>query len=107
MFLNLIVLCAFQFKFPYVTATLNDGTMHYDHANDGRSHELGGCVSDFRGKDQNTRFRIKYIARTQLSVYMDVKGFNDWEECFTVQNVTLPTMAYMGFSSHTGDAFGE
>ncbi|KAJ3414824.1 hypothetical protein HDV05_005981 [Chytridiales sp. JEL 0842] len=92
------------FKFPYVTAMIGDGKTKYDLYSDGAVNSIGGCSADFRGKAYPTRARVKYIARTVLSVYVDVKNKNEWEECFTVENVTLPSLVYMGFSAHTGDA---
>ena len=34
---------------------------------------------------------------------MDVENKNTWKECFSVDNVRLPTRYYFGFSAATGD----
>jgi len=33
---------------PYVLAMLNDGTISYDHNNDGLTNQLGGCIARYR-----------------------------------------------------------
>lgn len=38
---------------------------------------------------------------------MDVENQEEWIECFTVENVILPTGYYLGFSAATGDLAGK
>lgn len=38
---------------------------------------------------------------------MDIENKNAWKECFSVDNVKLPTRYYFGFSAATGDLSGE
>lgn len=45
---------------PYVSAMVNNGTIHYDHDNDGGHNEIGGCEASFRNKDFDTFLAIRY-----------------------------------------------
>ncbi|KAJ3326404.1 hypothetical protein HDU76_012958 [Blyttiomyces sp. JEL0837] len=91
-------------SFPYVTAMLGDGKTKYDASTDGKTNEIGGCSADFRSKDYTTRARIRYHSNALLEVLLDVKGTGVFESCFKVEDISLPTLGYLGFSSHTGDA---
>ena len=51
---------------------VGDGVKEYDHHNDGKTFELAGCSSDFRSQPHKTRFKVKYIKDTSLSVCVDV-----------------------------------
>ena len=55
-------------QFPYISAMIGDGIKSYDHDKDGQDTELGGCSSKFRLSDEKTRFRIKYVKDTSLTV---------------------------------------
>ena len=50
----------FQHNHPYVSAMVNNGTLHYDHDRDGTHTELAGCESQFRNKDFDTYMAIRY-----------------------------------------------
>ncbi|KAJ3108370.1 hypothetical protein HDU97_001495 [Phlyctochytrium planicorne] len=93
-----------RFPFPYVTAMVGDGKTTYDLGNDGKTNEIGGCSSDFRGKDYVTKARLHYVKGAALQLDMDVKGNQIYETCFIARNVSLPSFGYLGFSAHTGDA---
>ncbi|CDW53900.1 protein RRP5 [Trichuris trichiura] len=91
---------------PYVSAMVNNGSLHYDHDRDGTHTQLGGhekgCTSYFRNKDYPTRILVRYVGEI-LSVYTDVKNEGIWDHCFTVPNVILPLNYHFGFSAATGD----
>ncbi|KAI9360405.1 legume-like lectin family-domain-containing protein [Zopfochytrium polystomum] len=89
--------------FPYVASMIGDGLTTYDLDRDGKTHSIGGCQSSFRRMDWPTRARVKYVRGSLLEVHLNVRASNQWEECFSVANVTLPTMGHIGFSAHTGD----
>ncbi|KHJ49591.1 Legume-like lectin family protein [Trichuris suis] len=91
---------------PYVSAMVNNGSLHYDHDRDGTHTQLGGhekgCTSYFRNKDHPTRILVRYVGEV-LSVYTDVRNEGIWDHCFTVPNVILPLNYHFGFSAATGD----
>ncbi|KAJ3080191.1 hypothetical protein HK102_003235 [Quaeritorhiza haematococci] len=89
--------------FPYVNAMVGDGKTKYDHSQDGKPTEIGGCPADFRNKNYPTKARIKYIRNQVLQVQLNIRGNDEWSNCFTASNVTLPTMGYLGFTAFTGD----
>ncbi|KAI9599485.1 legume-like lectin family-domain-containing protein [Syncephalis fuscata] len=90
--------------YPFVMAMIGDGKTPYDDANDGKANHIASCESDFRNIDRSTRARVTYYKGSQLKVELLVKNDHDYDVCFTIdQKVTLPTPAYLGFSSHTGD----
>lgn len=54
----------FQHGHPYVSAMVNNGTLHYDHDRDGTHTELAGCESFIRGTDFHTYVSIRYEKST-------------------------------------------
>lgn len=92
--------------FPYISSMVGDGFTLYDGSNDGKANEIGSCVMDFRNKEWPTKARVKYVRDSHLTVSMNLRNNDEWDECFLVPNVTLPETGYIGFTSHTGDVFG-
>ncbi|CAG8442179.1 3319_t:CDS:2, partial [Acaulospora colombiana] len=90
-------------SFPYVMAMMGDGNTEYDHDNDGKANHLAGCEADIRGRPIATKARITYYKNTYLEVKLQYRAWDQWEPCFTIPNVTLPAVAYLGFSALTGD----
>ncbi|KAG0373390.1 hypothetical protein BGX24_011764 [Mortierella sp. AD032] len=91
-------------SFPYVMAMMGDGKTSYDSAHDGASNKLGGCESDFRGQPVPTKGRITYHRDTHsLNFKIQTKGWDEWEDCFTLSDIKLPTISYLGFTSVTGE----
>ncbi|KAG0348703.1 hypothetical protein BGZ54_004548, partial [Gamsiella multidivaricata] len=91
-------------SFPYVMAMVGDGRTSYDNDHDGLSNRAGGCESDFRGKDVPTKGHITYSADAKvLKLKLQTKEWDQWEECFTLTDVTLPSNFYLGFSAITGE----
>ncbi|KAJ3048499.1 hypothetical protein HK097_010484 [Rhizophlyctis rosea] len=82
---------------------IGDGKTKYDHSNDGIPQQIGGCPSDFRGKEHATVAKVKYVQNQMLQIQLSVRGDDSWEDCFIAENVTLPTLGYLGFSAWTGD----
>ncbi|XP_052284036.1 vesicular integral-membrane protein VIP36-like [Dreissena polymorpha] len=88
---------------PYVSAMINNGSLHYDHDKDGTHTELAGCTSTFRNQDHDTYLAIRYEGSlSKLKVSMDIDGKDGWKECFTVDGVRLPLGYYLGASAATG-----
>uniref|UniRef100_A0A4W5RIP2 Lectin, mannose-binding 2 n=1 Tax=Hucho hucho TaxID=62062 RepID=A0A4W5RIP2_9TELE len=89
-------------SFPYISAMVNNGSLPYNHGNDGRNSELGGCSSEIRNKDHDTYLAIRY-SKGRLTVMIDIDDKNEWKECIDIGGVRLPTGYYFGASAATGD----
>ncbi|KAK7006068.1 Vesicular integral-membrane protein VIP36, partial [Halocaridina rubra] len=87
---------------PYISAMVNNGTLHYDHDRDGTHTQLSGCVAKFRNLDYDTFLSIKYV-RDTLTVSVDIDNKMAFKQCFTVGGVILPTGYFLGVSAATGD----
>ncbi|KAK5644867.1 hypothetical protein RI129_006167 [Pyrocoelia pectoralis] len=87
---------------PYISAMVNNGTLHYDHDRDGTHTQVAGCEAKFRNLDHDTHVSIKY-ERDVLTVSTDIENKAAWKECFQVKGIKLPTGYYIGVSATTGD----
>ncbi|CAG9118837.1 unnamed protein product [Plutella xylostella] len=87
---------------PYISAMVNNGSLHYDHDRDGTHTQLAGCEGKLRNMAHDTHLSIVYRDDT-LTVSTDLEGKNAWKECFRVEGVLLPTGYYFGASASTGD----
>uniref|UniRef100_A0A1I8EHN6 Intracellular lectin protein 2 n=2 Tax=Wuchereria bancrofti TaxID=6293 RepID=A0A1I8EHN6_WUCBA len=91
---------------PYISAMINNGSLHYDHDMDGTHTQLGGehtgCEAKFRNKQHQTQIMIRYVGDV-LSIYTDVLGTGQWKECMSVDGVQLPTGYHFGITAATGD----
>lgn len=87
---------------PYVSAMINNGTLHYDHDRDGTHTQLAGCEAKFRNLEHETYVAIRY-ENDKLSVSLDIDNKAGWKPCFEVDGVKLPTGYYFGMSATTGD----
>ncbi|CAG8513616.1 2417_t:CDS:2 [Paraglomus occultum] len=90
-------------SFPYVMAMKGDGKTSYDLARDGKANELAGCEADIRGRQLPTKARISYFKDNYLELKLHYKDWDQWEPCFTLSNVSLPTVYYLGFTALTGE----
>ncbi|XP_001943100.1 protein ERGIC-53 [Acyrthosiphon pisum] len=89
---------------PYIMGVVNDGSQVFDHANDGSTQQLSGCLRDFRNKPFATRAKIEYYMNT-LTVFFHSGNTNnekDFEICFRSENVFLPKNGHFGVSAATG-----
>nr|XP_004933065.1 vesicular integral-membrane protein VIP36 [Bombyx mori] len=93
---------AHNHQHPYISAMVNNGTLHYDHDRDGTHTQLSGCEAKFRNFNHDSHISIVYRDDT-LIVSTDLEGKNAWKECLKVENVLLPTGYYFGASATTGD----
>ncbi|EZA52584.1 hypothetical protein DMN91_002036 [Ooceraea biroi] len=87
---------------PYVSAMINNGTLHYDHDRDGTHTQLAGCEAKFRNVEYDTHIAIRY-ENSVLSVFTDMANKMAWKECMIVNEIRLPTGYYIGISATTGD----
>ncbi|KAK7109110.1 vesicular integral-membrane protein VIP36-like [Littorina saxatilis] len=87
---------------PFISAMINNGTLHYDHDSDGTHTSVAGCEAQFRNKDYDTYLAIRYEDNT-LKVSVDVDNKNGWRECFVVHGVKLPVGYFLGASAATGE----
>ncbi|KAF8936642.1 putative lectin family integral membrane protein [Dissophora ornata] len=91
-------------SFPYVMAMMGDGQTSYDGAHDGQANSIGSCESDFRGKLIPTRGRIIYYRESStLILKLQTMAWDQWDDCFTLTDIKLPTISYLGFTSVTGE----
>lgn len=94
-------------NFPYVGAMLGDGNTHYNKYNDGMDTMLAGCTakSIINPHSKETRMRIIHTKNGYLSVDLnyDPHRFDDWHNCFTLSDIKLPVVKYLGFSGETGE----
>ncbi|CAI8033158.1 Vesicular integral-membrane protein VIP36 [Geodia barretti] len=49
---------------PYISAMINNGSMHYDHDRDGTHSQVAGCTVLFRNSPHDTFVAVTYIDRT-------------------------------------------
>ncbi|XP_061398947.1 protein ERGIC-53 [Musca vetustissima] len=89
---------------PYIMAVLNDGTKQFDHANDGTTQLLSGCLRDFRNKPFPTRARIEYYNNVLTVLFHNgmTNNNDDYEMCLRADGVQLPKNGYFGLSAATG-----
>lgn len=87
---------------PYISAMINNGSLHYDHDRDGTHTQIAGCESNFRNLNHDTHISVRY-ERDTLTVSTDFANKAAWKECFSVKEIKLPTGYYFGISATTGD----
>jgi len=94
-----------KYSFPRVMPMIGDGRTSYDNDHDGEANNMAlGCSADFRDKRFPTKAIVRYKKGEYVEVLLKIRNEENYQPCFTVQNVTLPTIGYIGFTSHTGDA---
>lgn len=87
---------------PYISAMVNNGSLHYDHDMDGTHTQLAGCECKLRNLNHDTHIAIRYEDEN-LTVSTDFENKAAWKQCFQVSGVKLPTGYYFGLSAATGD----
>lgn len=94
-------------KFPYVNVMLGDGHTSYDKWNDGVDTQLAGCSVQalLNPLSKMSRMRLVYTKNGYLSVDFnhDIHSKDEWRNCFTLSNVQLPPVKYLGLTAETGD----
>nr|XP_018914726.1 PREDICTED: protein ERGIC-53 isoform X1 [Bemisia tabaci] len=89
---------------PYILAVVNDGSKSFDHANDGSTQHIAGCLRDFRNKPFPTRAKIEYYQNTLQLLFHSGNTNNDqdFEICFRKEGIYLPKNGFFGLSAATG-----
>lgn len=59
-----------------------------------------------RGAGTPTKAKLTYFQENYLQLDLQYKDVVHWVRCFSVPNVTLPQVAYLGFSAHCGELSG-
>jgi hypothetical protein len=91
-------------KHPYLSAYWNDGTVAWDHDNDGGDHAKLGCRIKpvFRNKGAIQVVVSYFVDKIQIILFDEAS--EKWYDCL---NMTLPknvdtSLQYFGFSASTG-----
>lgn len=92
-----------SYSFPRIMGMKGDGQTVYDVGSDGDSQAAGACSALVRGAKVATKMRITYVKGEYLDVQLHYKGWDEWTDCFTIKDFSLPYAPYLGFSAHTGD----
>ena len=88
--------------FPQVSGMVNDGTVDFNHDEDGNDQNLGSCYAMVRNREHDTHMSIKYKKQI-LTVSVDVDGQGTWRQCFVKTGLVLPCGYYFGVTAATGD----
>lgn len=71
----------------------------YNHSSDGVSHQLDGCILNFRNSPWQMKSKIVY-QDNELAVWLDISGNDDFRLCFQVPNVKWESENYfIGFTA--------
>jgi mannose-binding lectin 2 len=90
--------------FPYVMAMVGDGKTKYDQGNDGKANEPAGCSArGMRNPDFPTRAKVTYFQDKELTLDLMYKNEDEWTRCFSIPDIKLPGVSYLGFSAETGE----
>jgi mannose-binding lectin 2 len=60
-----------------------------------------------RGSNIPTKAKLTYFQENYLQLDLQYKNVDTWVQCFSVSNVTLPQVAYLGFTAHCGELSGK
>lgn len=58
---------------------------------------------DFRRTEVTAKGKLTYFKNNFLELQIQHEEWDKWQTCFNVNNITLPSNIYLGFSAHTGD----
>nr|BAB20045.1 putative mannose-specific lectin [Polyandrocarpa misakiensis] len=88
---------------PLISVVYNDGTMEFQHGNDGINQYSGSCRFDFRNKPYPVRIKLTYYQEVLTVSYTsgNLPG-DDFVTCTTVENIVIPPNYYFGVSAATG-----
>ena len=56
-----------------------------------------------RNSAETAKARLTYFQDAYLKLELQHKDAPNWIECFRIKSVTIPSVAYLGFSAHTGE----
>ncbi|KAI0295303.1 legume-like lectin family-domain-containing protein [Russula brevipes] len=89
--------------FPRVVAMQGDGQTSYDVGKDGMQTMIGDCTEEFRHSNVATKLKVIYVKDTVLDVKIQSRGWEQWNDCFTLKDISLPMNPYIGLTAMTGD----
>ncbi|KAF8637788.1 hypothetical protein AX17_002579 [Amanita inopinata Kibby_2008] len=93
------------YAFPRISGMIGDGETSFNFGNDGDGQMIGACSANFRRTNVITKLRVTYIRDKYLDVKIQYKAWDEWTDCFHVENVTLPPSPFIGYSAMTGDVY--
>lgn len=91
------------YSFPRISGFLFDGSTSYEFGNDGDGQTIGACSANVRRTNVATKLKITYIKSQLLDVKVQYKAWDDWSDCFSFENITLPINPFIGLTAMTGD----
>lgn len=65
-----------QHAHPFISAMVNNGTLHYDHDRDGTHTQLAGCEAKFRNVDHDTYVAIRYENNKLTGILLTYPGIS-------------------------------
>lgn len=89
--------------FPRIIAMQGDGKTSYDLAKDGVPNAIGQCTANYRSSNVATKLKVTYVKDSILDVKIQWRGWDDWSDCFTLTDISLPANPFIGLSAMTGD----
>ncbi|PWY99941.1 hypothetical protein BCV70DRAFT_102905 [Testicularia cyperi] len=91
------------YTFPRVSVMNGNGVEAYENAKDGARQEIAGCSLDFRKTKVATKAKLTHVKDVFTELLVHYKEWDHWESCFKLDNITMPTNPYLGFTALTGD----
>jgi len=92
-----------DYSFPRIVAMHGDGQTSYDVGKDGVPTMIGECVIDYRRANVATKLKVIYVKDTVLDVKLQWRAWEEWTDCFTLKDISLPLNPFLGLSAMTGD----
>ncbi|ODV72996.1 Uip5p CYBJADRAFT_95069 [Cyberlindnera jadinii NRRL Y-1542] len=90
--------------FPFINVMNGDGATRYDKGNDGKANQLAGCTARAIYNPVNGYVDARLIHTTQDGyLSLDYRLDEEWINCFSIKDVHIPSVRFMGFGASTGD----
>ncbi|KAH7883239.1 legume-like lectin family-domain-containing protein [Phlebopus sp. FC_14] len=94
-----------SYGFPRIVGMLGDGRTSYDQAHDGEANSLGACSAMFRRTNVITKLKIIYVKDSYVDVKVHYRAWDDWSDCFRIDDISLPSSPFLGISALTGQVY--
>lgn len=91
------------YSFPRISLMNGNGVEAYENDKDGARQEVAGCSIDYRNAKVATKGKVIHVKDVYTELLVHHTEWDHWESCFKLDNITLPTNPYLGFSALTGD----
>jgi mannose-binding lectin 2 len=92
-----------DYPFPRIVAMQGDGKTSYDVGKDGVPTMIGECTADYRRTNIGTKLKVIYVKDKVLDVKIQWRGWEEWSDCFTLKDISVPTNPFIGLTAMTGD----